>query len=126
MIYFFPLKVNNSIFQYKMQINKFFFRCIEYAIENSIQGIEFMEKFTNAINTITNLHVHIKCAMTKQSILCVCKLIELIKLMKTTMNVYSAEIFNTTSCLSQYQLYQALQIITNAKVTNDRINSNNE
>lgn len=80
-----------------------------------------MEKYNNLIKTITNLHVHIECAMTKQSILSVCKLIELMKFVKITMKTYSTEIFNTTLCLSQYQLYQALYIITNAKVKSNII-----
>lgn len=75
-----------------------------------------MEKYKNVINTITNFHVHIKCAMTKQIILSVCKLMELIKLVKITLKTYSTEIFNTTLYLSQYQLYQALHVITLAKV----------
>ncbi|XP_055324262.1 WASH complex subunit 4 isoform X2 [Sitodiplosis mosellana] len=90
-----------------------------------LQGIDFIEKFNNLIKTITNLHVHIECAMTKQSILSVCKLIELMKFVKLTMKTYSTEIFNTTLCLSQYQLYQTLHIITNAKKTFQSVSSSN-
>lgn len=83
-----------------------------------------MEKLNNITNTITNLHVHIKCAMTKQVILSVCKLIELVELIKLTMKIYSDEIFNVTTYLSQYQLYQALQIITNVKVIRHYVTRN--
>lgn len=74
-----------------------------------------MEKLCNTINTVLNLHVHIKQPMTKQSIVCVCKLIEQMKLIKLTIKGYSTEIYNTTLCLSQFQLYQALQLISNVK-----------
>lgn len=76
-----------------------------------------MEKFGNTISSITNLHAHLHCPMTKQSILNVCKLIELKKLVKLTMIGYSAAIHITCLCLSQYQLYQAVHIISNVKVS---------
>lgn len=82
----------------------------------SIQGMDFIEKYNDSINIITNLHVHIKCAMTKQSILSVCKLVELMKITKITMKTFSTEIYNTILCFTQYQLYQVLHIIKNAKV----------
>lgn len=65
---------------------------------------------------VTNLHVYLKCPMTKQSILSICKLIELLKMVRLTMQEYATEIFNTTLCLSQYQIHQALLIIDNSKV----------
>lgn len=81
------------------------------------QGVDLMERFNYIVNAITNLHVHIKCPITKQSILHVCKLIELIKFIKLTMEKYSTEIYQTTLCLSQHQLYQALHIISNVRVS---------
>lgn len=81
-----------------------------------IQGIDFMEKLGNTINTIMNLHVHIKQPMTKQNIIHVCKLVELMKLVKSTIRGYATEVFDTTLCLSQLQLYHALQLISSAKV----------
>lgn len=75
-----------------------------------------MTKLSNKINAVMNLHIHIKQPMSKQSIICVCKLIELMKLVKLTIKRYTTEIFNTTLCLSQLQLYQALQLISNVKV----------
>lgn len=71
---------------------------------------------------VTSLHVYIKCPMTKQNILSICKLIELLKMIKMTMEEHANDIFNTTLCLSQYQLYQALNIISNVKVTYDNQN----
>lgn len=59
--------------------------------------------------------------MTKQSILSICKLIELLKMVKKTLDDYSADIFNTTLCLTQYQLYQALFTISNAKVSISKV-----
>lgn len=81
-----------------------------------LQGVDFLEKLGNTINIVTNLHVHLKCPMTKQSILSLCKLIELAKMMKKTLEDSSTDIFNTTLRLTQYQLYQALLIISNSKV----------
>lgn len=75
-----------------------------------------MEKFSSAVNAITNLHVHIKCPITKQRIIHVCKLIELMKMIKLTMEKYATEIYHTTLCLSQHQIFQALKIISNVKV----------
>lgn len=78
-----------------------------------------METFNNTINTVTNLHVYIKCPMTKQCILSVAKLIELVKLLKFELKKYSNEMFNTILCLCQHQIYQALLIILYAKVSQD-------
>lgn len=60
--------------------------------------------------------MHIKCPLTKQNILDICRLIELNKLVKLTLKGYSAKIHDICSCVSQYQLYQALMTISNAKV----------
>lgn len=75
-----------------------------------------MEKLNSAVTMITNLHASMNCPMTKQNILTVCKLIELLKMIRLTMENVAHEIFNATLCLSQYQLYQALTIIASVKV----------
>lgn len=56
--------------------------------------------------------------MTKQNILSICKLIELSKMIKHTMDGLAHKVFYTTLCMSQYQLYQALLIVANVKVRN--------
>lgn len=65
---------------------------------------------------VTNLHVFLKCPMTKQSILSICKLIELLKIVRLTMQEFATEIYNITLCLSQYQIHNILIIIANAQV----------
>lgn len=66
---------------------------------------------------VTNLHVFLKCPMTKQSILSICKLIELLKMVRLTMQEFATEIYNITLCLSQYQIHDILVIIANAQVS---------
>lgn len=56
--------------------------------------------------------------MTKQNILSICKLIELLQMIKHTMDDLAHKVFYTTQCMSQYQLYQAMLIVANAKVRN--------
>lgn len=75
-----------------------------------------MEKFSNAVNAITNLHVHINYPISKQSIIHICKLIELMRIIKATIEKYATDVYHTTLCLSQHQIYQALKIISNVKV----------
>lgn len=65
---------------------------------------------------VTNLHVFLKCPMTKQSILSICKLIELLKMVRFTMQEFATEIYNITMCLTQYQIHNILVIIANAQV----------
>lgn len=92
-------------------------------VYSKFQGIDLAEKFSTAVNAITNLHVHMKHPITKQSILHVCKLTELLKLIKLTMEKYATEINHTTLSLSQHQIYQALLIISNVKVNELSSNS---
>lgn len=82
-----------------------------------IQGIEMMEKLGSTINSVTNLHVHLKCPMTKQSIVSICKLIEFLKIMKLQFTEHSPVILLTAQCVTQYQMYQVLSIISSAKVS---------
>lgn len=74
-----------------------------------------MEKLSTSISSITSLHVQLKCPMTKQSVLSICKLIEFLKIIKLTFTEYSSSISQTAQSLAQYQIYQVLFIISPAR-----------
>lgn len=76
-----------------------------------------MEKLSTTINSVTSLHVQLKCPMTKQSVLSICKLIEFLKIIKLTFTEYSSSISQTAQSLAQYQIYQALYLISPARKT---------
>lgn len=81
------------------------------------QGIQLMEKLSSTINSVTNLHVQLKCPMTKQSVVSICKLIEFLKIIKLTFTEHASPIAHTAQSLAQYQMYQALFIISPARKT---------
>lgn len=74
-----------------------------------------MEKLSATINSVTSLHVQLKCPMTKQIVLSICKLIEFLKTIKLTFEEYSASISQKALSLAQYQIYQVLFIISPAR-----------
>lgn len=74
-----------------------------------------MEKLSSTINSVTNLHVQLKCPMTKQSVVSICKLIEFLKIIKLTFTEHASPIAQTAQSLAQYQMYQALFIISPAR-----------
>lgn len=74
-----------------------------------------MEKLSSTISAVTSLHVQLKCPMTKQIVLAICKLIEFLKIIKLTFTEHSVSIAQTAQSLAQYQIYQVLFIITPAR-----------
>lgn len=76
-----------------------------------------METLSSTINSVTNLHVHLKSPMTRQSIVSICKLIEFLKIIKLQFTEYSPTILLTAQCVTQYQMYQVLSIVSSAKVS---------
>lgn len=76
-----------------------------------------MEKLSSTINAVTSLHVQLKCPMTKQIVLSICKLIEFLKIIKLTFTEHSSSISETAQSLAQYQIYQMLFIISPARKT---------
>lgn len=61
------------------------------------------------------MHVQLKCPMTKQIVLSICKLIEFLKIIKSTFTEYSTTILQTAQSLAQYQTYQVLFLISPAR-----------
>lgn len=101
-----------------LQVSFFFLISNLYYLTNSFyfQGLDFLDKLNSSVNMVTNLHVFLKCPMTKQSILSICKLIELLKMVRLTMQEFATEIYNITMCLTQYQIHNILVMIANAQV----------
>lgn len=84
-----------------------------------LQGIDLMERLGTNINSVTNLHAQVNVPMTKPGIAAICKSIEFLKMLKIIFEKYSAGIHITAQCLAQYQIHQALTIITGVKVSFD-------
>lgn len=90
-------------------------------ISTVVQGVELIDRLSSNINSVTKLHAHLKCPMTKQSIISICKSIELLQSAKLTFEHHSTSINSTAVCLTQVYIHQALTIIrrTKKKLLND-------
>lgn len=90
----------------------------------AVQGIELMELLSSSIDSISRVHAHLKCPMTKVNIFAVCKSIELLKSMKLTFEQHATPIAYASQCLCQYYVHQSVSIIS--KVINKLINESSK
>ncbi|XP_055844136.1 WASH complex subunit 4 [Episyrphus balteatus] len=80
-----------------------------------LQGLQYSGQLSYIIKAVINMHVLQQTAMTKNTLLSVCKFIEMLKMIQLVFQSDVESIAKTISCIVQYLQYKALQIILFAK-----------
>uniref|UniRef100_A0A1B0BTZ9 WASH complex subunit 4 N-terminal domain-containing protein n=1 Tax=Glossina palpalis gambiensis TaxID=67801 RepID=A0A1B0BTZ9_9MUSC len=79
------------------------------------QGIDIAGQVSFLIKGIVNCHEGIQIPMTKPSLLTICKLIELLKMIQLCLRNHTANIAKIINCLLQYFQYKILHLLSNCK-----------
>lgn len=80
-----------------------------------LQGLQYSGQLSYIIKAVINMHVLQQTPMTKNTLLSVCKFIEMLKMIQLVFQSDVENIAKTVSCIVQYLQYKALQIVLFAK-----------
>lgn len=82
-----------------------------------MDGVQAMAKINFHIRSITNLHCFLSTAMTRQTLIQLCKQLECLQIYRLIFVKHLKFIIETIQMVSQHLTYQALQIIDGARVS---------
>lgn len=86
-----------------------------------VQGIQTPGHLSYLIKGIINAHENLQMPMSKSTLLDICKLLEMLKMIQLTFNEHSANIAKVTHCVLQYFQYKVLQLINTCKVSRTKM-----
>lgn len=82
-----------------------------------VNGIQTSGHLSYMIKGVINAHENLQIPMPKQTLLAICKLMELLKLIQQCFNQHSANIAKIIHCVLQYFQYKLLHLVNTSKVS---------
>ncbi|XP_037817171.1 WASH complex subunit 4 [Lucilia sericata] len=80
-----------------------------------VQGMRTSGHLSYLIKGIVNSHENLQIPMTKQTLLSICKLLEMLKMIQLSFNEHATNIAKVIHCILQYFQYKVLQLINACK-----------
>ncbi|KAM7347457.1 strumpellin and WASH-interacting protein [Cochliomyia hominivorax] len=80
-----------------------------------VQGIRTAGHLSYLIKGIVNAHENLQVPMTKPTLLSICKLLEMLKMIQLSFNQHSTNIAKVIHCVLQYFQFKVLQLINACK-----------
>jgi WASH complex subunit 7 len=80
-----------------------------------LQGLQFAGQISQIVKSTANLCIFFKQPMQKSCVLAICKLVEFLKIIKSTFEVKQHVVADSVQCICRYLEYQALFILQSVK-----------
>lgn len=87
-----------------------------------VHGIRSSGHLSYLVKGVVSAHENLQVPMTKQNLLAICKLLEMLKMIQLCFNDNDTNIAKVVHCILQYYQYKVLQLINACKVSFSEIN----
>lgn len=82
-----------------------------------VEGIRTAGHFSYLVKAIVSAHENLQIPMTKQILLSICKLLEMLKMIQLCFNQHATNIAKVIHCILQYFQYKVLHLLNACKVS---------
>uniref|UniRef100_A0A1I8PPY3 WASH complex subunit 4 n=1 Tax=Stomoxys calcitrans TaxID=35570 RepID=A0A1I8PPY3_STOCA len=106
------LKVNKALSRgpFEQRIEQF-----KELSKSLIEGVRTAGHLSYLVKGIVSSHENLQIAMSKQTLMAICKLLEMLKMIQMSFNDHASNISRIIHCISQYFQYKVLHLLNTCK-----------